>query len=52
MGVGKPPLHDLPQDLCAFSMKSSRQLLQLGMRLRVQAGLLPHAIALLARLRL
>jgi hypothetical protein len=50
--VGKPPLHHVPQDLRAFPMQSSRQLLQLGMLLRVQAGLLPHAITLLARLRL
>jgi hypothetical protein len=47
--VGKPPLHHVPQHLRAFPVERRCQRFQLGMGLRVQAGLLPDAVAALAR---
>lgn len=48
--VSAPPLHDVPQDLRAFPVEEIGQGLQFGMRFRIEAHLLPHAIAALARL--
>jgi hypothetical protein len=50
--LGEAPTHDVAQDGRALPMDGACQLLQLGMRLGVQPGLVTDAVAPLARLRL